>query len=49
MSNISVDSYGACLRNKDFDDETLIDTEKMHDEKLYSVLGEPGLELSYII
>ena len=39
MKYIDVDSYGGCLHNKDFDDESLIDTEKMNDEKLYDVLG----------
>ena len=39
MKHMSVDSYGGCLHNKDFEDESLIDTSKMNDEALYNVLG----------
>jgi len=39
MRNISVDSYGACLNNKQFDDPDLMNTEKMSDAKLYDLLG----------
>ena len=39
MKNVSVDSYGGCLHNIDFDDLSLMDSSKMNDEALYDLLG----------
>ena len=40
MKHLSIDSYGGCLHNKDFDDLSLMDTERMHDSALYDILGK---------
>lgn len=38
MKHIDVDSYGACLNNKDLDNKDLWSTDKMLDPELYDVL-----------
>ena len=47
MANISVDSYGGCLHNKDFDDLTLMDTSKFESNAIYDILGMYSTKLSF--
>ncbi|CAK8672348.1 GDP-fucose protein O-fucosyltransferase 4-like isoform X2 [Clavelina lepadiformis] len=47
MANISVDSYGGCLHNKDFDDLTLMDTSKFESNAIYDILAKYKFHLAF--
>lgn len=47
MKHIDVDSYGACLNNKDLENRTLWSTETMHDPMLYDVLAKYKFNLAF--
>lgn len=47
MKHIDVDSYGACLNNKDLDNKDLWSTDKMLDPELYDVLSRYKFNLAF--
>nr|CAB3247492.1 alpha-(1,3)-fucosyltransferase 11 [Phallusia mammillata] len=47
MGNISIDSYGACLHNKDFKDKSLTNTGKMLDDELYDILAKYKFQIAF--
>uniref|UniRef100_H2YFF0 Fucosyltransferase n=2 Tax=Ciona savignyi TaxID=51511 RepID=H2YFF0_CIOSA len=47
MGNISVDSYGACLNNKDFPNPSLGDTSKMQSEELLDFLAQYKFHIAF--
>nr|XP_002121131.3 alpha-(1,3)-fucosyltransferase 11 [Ciona intestinalis] len=47
MGNISIDSYGACLNNKDFPNADLVDTSQMNSEKLLDMLAKYKFHIAF--